>query len=130
MLLFKNKHVKILIVEQKNQTWSLPKGHLDPGETALEAAVREIKEESGVSNLTLLQELGSYDRYKISKDGGDDITELKKITMFLFETEQIDLAPEDEDNPSAVWLDKTEIISKLSHPKDIFFYRQILQQYL
>jgi 8-oxo-dGTP diphosphatase len=27
--------------------WSLPKGHLDPGETFLDAAVREVREETG-----------------------------------------------------------------------------------
>jgi 8-oxo-dGTP pyrophosphatase MutT (NUDIX family) len=28
--------------------WALPKGHLDPGETALEAAIREVGEETGL----------------------------------------------------------------------------------
>ena len=121
---------KVLIVEQANKTWSLPKGHLDQGEDTLQAAIREIREESGVKTLKLLWELGSYERYKIAKGGGDDTSEVKKITMYLFETEQMDLCPEDKDNPSALWLDKEEIISRLSHPKDIAFYKSVLEQYL
>ncbi len=33
--------------------WDLPKGHLDPGETELECAVRELKEETGIRNSQL-----------------------------------------------------------------------------
>ncbi len=43
---------KILLVHPKNARWysshSIPKGHLEIGETALEAAIRETKEEVGI----------------------------------------------------------------------------------
>ena len=43
---------KILLVHPKNARWfnsySIPKGHVEPGETALEAAIRETKEEVGI----------------------------------------------------------------------------------
>src|SRR5256885_8335085 len=53
---------EILVVSQRGTSWSLPKGHIDPGEDALEAAKREIWEESGVSELELVRELGTYER--------------------------------------------------------------------
>ena len=49
---------KVLLVEQANQTWSLPKGHIDKGEDALDAAIREIKEESGITQLKLIKKTG------------------------------------------------------------------------
>jgi ADP-ribose pyrophosphatase YjhB (NUDIX family) len=84
---------EILVVSQRGTSWSLPKGHIDAGETALEAAMREIWEESGVSELELVRELGTYERHKIGVDGGDDRSELKTITMFLFRTMQTELRP-------------------------------------
>ena len=38
----------ILILRKQNGEWVMPKGHVDPGERAEEAAVREVFEETGV----------------------------------------------------------------------------------
>ena len=38
-----------VIVNQNNDSWSLPKGHVEEGETVLRAAKREIFEETGIN---------------------------------------------------------------------------------
>lgn len=38
----------VLVLRHLEGTWVFPKGHLDPGERALEAALREVEEEAGV----------------------------------------------------------------------------------
>ena len=37
-----NDEGKLLVVSQRGTSWSLPKGHIDPGESALAASRREI----------------------------------------------------------------------------------------
>ena len=120
-----NAKKEVLVVNQSHTSWSLPKGHLDPGETALEAARREIREESGISELKLIRELGTYQRYKIKLGGGDDKSELKVIAFFLFETAQTALEPTDPHNPEARWVKKEEVAGLLTHAKDKEFFIKI-----
>ena len=115
-----NGEGKLLLVEQHGNTWSFPKGGVEEGENELEAARREIKEETGVEDLELLAELGSYERYSIAKDGVSDLTELglRPRTFFLFRTKEETLKPEDAEVTSARWVAVEEALALLSHPKD------------
>lgn len=120
---------QILVVSQKGLSWSLPKGHLDPGEKPLEAARREIYEESGISELHLVKDLGFYERHKIALNGGDDPSEKKRIYMYIFKTSQTDLRPLDPDNPEARWLAPNEAASLLTHLKDREFLLKAIQDF-
>ena len=121
-----NAKGEILVVSQKGNSWSLPKGIIEDGEDAFSAAKREIYEESGINELELISDFGSYSRFKISKDGkGEDSSVLKTIFMFHFKTVQMDLKPIDKDNPEARWVKKDEVANLLTHPKDKEFFLKI-----
>jgi len=116
----------VLVVNQNHDSWSLPKGHLDPGETDEQAARREIEEESGINRLKLIEDLGSYERYQIGRGGvGENPKQLKRIRLFLFSTMQLELEPKDPHNPEAKWVPTTEVASYLSHPEDVAFFESI-----
>jgi ADP-ribose pyrophosphatase YjhB (NUDIX family) len=124
-----NEQGQVLVVNQNGNSWSLPKGHIDPGEDARMAAERETKEESGISQLSYVEDLGNYQRYRIGIDGKEDKSELKTITMFLYKTSQMELRPEDPDNPEARWVDKDDVEELLTHPKDKEFYRLAIEKF-
>lgn len=121
-----NKNKEVLIVSQFGTAWSLPKGHLDNDEDHITAAKREIYEESGVSELNLIKELGSYERFKMDEKAQDDESELKNILIYLFETTQIDLKPIDPENPEARWVKKEDVQTWLTHPKDKEFFMKVI----
>ena len=119
---------RVLVVNQNGDSWSLPKGHLDAGEDELTAAKREIHEESGIRDLELLGKLGTYERPRIGRGGGNDPSEIKRITLFLFRTKQTALRPLDPQNPEARWVERGQVAPLLTHPRDKEFYLSILGQ--
>jgi ADP-ribose pyrophosphatase YjhB (NUDIX family) len=121
-----NASGEVLVVNQNGDSWSLPKGHLDQGESALEAAKREIYEESGVKELKYIKKLGTYERPRIGPLGKGDGAQIKRITLFLFTTGQTRLVPVDPQNPEAKWVDRTRVAGLLTHAKDKEFFLSIL----
>ena len=121
-----NRSGQVLVVSQHGNSWSLPKGHIDPGENAQGAAAREIEEESGITQLKFIKPLGHYKRFRIGIDGGEDDSELKTIEIFLYTTNQTELKPIDPDNPEARWVDPDKVSDLLSHPKDKEFFTGVL----
>jgi len=119
---------KILVVNQHGNSWSLPKGHVEKGETKIQAAKREIYEESGIkiNNLKLIFFLGKYQRNKINKSGSGEIKKTPRtIYMYLFKTNQNKLCPIDDENPEARWVAINKVSQFLTHPKDKWFFESI-----
>ncbi|MBI2995782.1 MAG: NUDIX domain-containing protein [Candidatus Melainabacteria bacterium] len=124
-----NKKGQVLIANQNGNSWSLPKGHIDEGETKLEAAIREIYEETGIRKLQFVKELGFYERYKIGLNSSEeDKSELKNISMFLFKTEEENLKPKDPTNPEAIWVEKKKVAELLTHKKDKEFFLGVIKE--
>lgn len=51
----------VLLIRDPYRKWGLPKGHLEEGEAAPDAAVREVEEETGLRGVILGPELGQID---------------------------------------------------------------------
>jgi 8-oxo-dGTP pyrophosphatase MutT (NUDIX family) len=88
----------------------LPKGHIDPGETALEAALREVREETGVV-AELVHELGEV-RYWYRRDGR---TIAKSVVFFLFRFLSGDTSDHDDEVEQARWIDLRAALTELSY---------------
>ncbi len=57
-------NVEILLLrDTRYEDWVLPKGHVEENETLEKAALREIREEAGVTEATVVRELGSVRRF-------------------------------------------------------------------
>ena len=121
-----NEKGEVLVVNQRGNSWSLPKGHIDPGEDDITAAKREIAEESGITELDYIRPLGTYERFRIGKNGGEDKSELKQMRFFLFRTKQTKLAPTDPYNPEARWVPRESVSELLTHPRDREFFLSVL----
>jgi 8-oxo-dGTP pyrophosphatase MutT (NUDIX family) len=78
---------------------ALPKGHIDPGESAAHAAEREVREEAGVHG-ELVEKLGDV-KYWYSRDGE---RVMKVVSFFLFRYRSGSVEDHDHEVDSAEWV--------------------------
>ncbi len=123
-----NPKGEMALVLQGNGMWSLPKGGIMEGENRIDAARREIMEETGLTDLAHVGTLGSYTRYSIDDTGAENKKSLKRITVVLFTTTETDLHPADPRIREARWVKPAEAVELLSVPKDKEFLASILHK--
>jgi 8-oxo-dGTP pyrophosphatase MutT (NUDIX family) len=89
---------------------ALPKGHIDPGENALQAATREVREETGIV-AEPVTELGET-RYWYRREGQ---TIPKSVSFYLFRYVEGDTADHDDEVEKAWWIALADAQRELSH---------------
>ena len=107
-----NPFGKVLLIFRRG-VWDLPKGKQDPGETLAQTALREVREETGLTDLKIVEKLDNgYHCYMMSKQ-----RTLKRTRWYLMDTQspaQLVLQKE-EGIQDAAWFDPREL-PKLNMP--------------
>ncbi|MBK7408864.1 MAG: NUDIX hydrolase [Saprospirales bacterium] len=96
-----NREGKALFIFRRGK-WDLPKGKLDRGEMPPQAAIREVQEETGLHEVSILHDLcATFHTYR---EKGKRI--LKKTHWYAMQTPEQQLVPQaEEDIEKAVWVD-------------------------
>ncbi|MEY2732732.1 MAG: hypothetical protein RLZZ523_603 [Actinomycetota bacterium] len=93
--------------------WSLPKGHIETGETPEEAAIREVREETGIES-QIDKSLGVIDFWFMA--GGKRIH--KTVHHFLFKETGGKISPQVSEVDDVRWFPLEEIVEKLAYPDE------------
>jgi len=93
--------------------WSLPKGHIEAGETAEQAAVREVAEETGI-NGEILGELGTIDFWFVA----DGRRIHKTVRHYLMRATGGELSDADVEVTEVAWVPLPEIPGQLAYPDE------------
>ena len=104
--------VHVLLIRDPYGKWGLPKGHVENGESPLEAALREVREETGLTNVDAGPSLGTIDWH--FKFRGDLVH--KFCDYFLMISPNGDTSPEvSEGITECRWLPVKDAIATVAY---------------
>jgi 8-oxo-dGTP pyrophosphatase MutT (NUDIX family) len=87
-LIYRNQPRRSILLMRHDDRWDLPKGHVDPGETNLDAAYRELQEETGITttDIRLDEQFKFTEKYLVpGKRYGLEEPQKKKLIVYLAE---------------------------------------------
>lgn len=102
-----------LIATKGGSRWQLPKGHIDAGETPAEAAVREVREETGCTG-AVGDELGEIAFWFFAGHGATRRRVRKSVRFYLVEYASGDTKDHDGEVDDARWFAIGEAADKLT----------------
>ena len=113
------EHVAAIRPRGRERIWALPKGRIDPGETAAETAVREVREETGVEG-RIVEKLGDVRyTYTAKWEGASGERIFKVVSFFLLRASRGRIGAIDEamqiEVAEARWLPLAEAPRLLSY---------------
>lgn len=119
--------LQIVLFQDIRDRWTIPKGHIEEGETAQESAIREISEEVGLFGITPICWLGKVNfRYR----RGNSLVIINMQT-YLFKAGKDESLKKEEWMHDVRWFDFDEVIEKVAYEdvaKLILLARKRLRQ--
>lgn len=97
-----NDKKEILLVKQTKGHYSFPKGHVESGETEIETAIRETKEETNIDIL-----VDDTKKYKITYQVGENV--IKDVVYFLAHPISYKLIPQKSEVIELLWVPITDV---------------------
>jgi bis(5'-nucleosidyl)-tetraphosphatase len=112
----------LLILHREGNHWGFPKGKANPGETPLESATRELKEETGLVVTTVLRKEPMIEQYQFRRKKQFTV----KTVQYFPALVQGSLDLQEEEIREARWLTISEALQQLTFREA----RHILQEFL
>ena len=102
---------KFLLLNYPSKHWDFVKGKMENGETTHETALRETKEETGISDVEFLDGFEEEIEYYFRAENQDIH---KKVIFFLGKTKTLDIILSHE-HLDFIWLDYDNALNKITY---------------
>ena len=108
--------IRVVLISREGGTiWCLPKGHIHSEETTEQAALREVREETGLT-ARILGRLGEVSYWFVPE--GEKKKVFKKVVFFLMRSLSGSTQDHDFEVDEARWFSVEETLKKISYPSE------------
>lgn len=112
-----NDKKEVLLVHHNKGHWDFPKGHVEDGETEIQTAIREVKEETNID-----VEVDEAYRYTVEYSPKEDV--IKEVVFFLAKNINDNKNAQVEEVSEVKWFKLEEALEKITYDTS----KQLLQQ--
>ena len=120
------EHLRAALIARHDRrgrlVWSLPKGHLEAGETPEDAAIREVEEETGIRG-RVLAPLGVIDFWFIAENRRIH----KTVHHYLMEASGGELSDEDAEVVEVAWFPLGDVRERLAYADERRLLRDVAE---
>ncbi len=109
-----------LLLHYAEGHWGSPKGHIEKGETLEDTARREVREETGLTDIHFREGFKEQNRYSFT---GKEGKIFKTVTFFIAETHSSDICISSE-HVDFVWLPFGDALDRITYQNE----KQLLQK--
>lgn len=116
---FVNDPRRYLLLKYPQGHWGFPKGHVEPGETLRETAVRELAEETGIEGINMVEGF----RYDVDYSYNYNGTKHEKIVYFFAGEVRGTSVSLSEEHVDYAWGDPDETVGRITYDNEVELFR-------
>lgn len=113
---------KVLLVKHNEGHWDFPKGHMEEGETEVQTAIREVKEET---NLDVMIK-DEKDKYIIEYVPRENV--LKKVVFFVAKRISGELKRQEKEISEIKWFELYEAVERITYLESKNIMKRIIEK--
>lgn len=118
-----NNEDKVLIVKHNAGHWDFPKGHMEPGETEIDTALREVKEETNI-------DIEIVEKYRYESHYSPKENVEKTVVFFIAKNKSDNLIKQDAEIANIGWFSHDEALDIITYDNAKELYSKAYKDYI